>query len=161
MDIDSVTEIKPAEADAGFDVYAARRMRGEQVPEFAGDQLLEVRSYEDKSEGGRVEMAGAQCVVKASNFSADVTTPGKVRLPLYRRQSSTLSVSCSKPGYKPRMVETTPYDWTRKGRYGDAARGGVVGVAVTAAFDAMTDNSKNHWLYPPVAVVLEKATAAP
>lgn len=160
MEVASITEIKPAEPAAGLDVYAARRGRGEQVPEFAGDQVLEVRTYEEKSDQGRTELAGAQCTVKASNFSADTATPAKVRVPLYRGQSSTLSVSCHKPGYKSRMVEAAPFDATRNARYSSGASGGLIGVAVVAAFDAVSDNSKNDWRYAPVQIVLESETTA-
>lgn len=160
LEVASITEIKPAEAGSGFDVYAERRSRGEQVPEFAGDQVLELRTYEDRSGQGRTELAGADCTVKANNFSAEATTPAKVRVPLYRGQSSTLSVSCGKPGYKSRMVEAAPFDSTRNDRYSSGAGGGLVGVAVVAAFDAMSDNSKNDWRYSPVQIVLEPERVA-
>ncbi len=158
MEVSSITEIRPSEPGTGLDVYAARRTRGEQVPAFAGDQILEVRSYEEKPDQARAEMAGANCVVKASNFTANVTTPTKVRVPLYHGQSSTLSVSCEKQGYKSRMVEAVPFDATRSARYAGAAGGGLIGVAVVAAFDAASDNTKNDWRYQPVQVVLESET---
>ena len=56
---------------------------GEKVPELAGDQLLDVRSFVT-AEGpfGEIageEFAGAKCLVKARDYSAQVTTPARRR----------------------------------------------------------------------------------
>lgn len=159
MEVASVTEIKPTEPGAEFDVYAEGRRRGEKVPEFAGDQLLEVRAYEVKQGEGRKELAGAHCSLKSIKFSAEATTPAKVRVPLYRNQQSTLAVTCHKPGYKSRMIESHAFDATKSGRLASGSAGGVVGVVFMAAVNAASDDSKNVWLYSPISVVLEAETA--
>jgi hypothetical protein len=123
------------------------------VPEFAGDQLVEVRTFQ-KSDQGEVEMAGATCSLSASGFSASMTSPAKVRVPLYRGQSSTLAVTCQKPGFQKGMVTVAPFDQTRQSRLASGGSGGLLGVVVVAAIDAAADNSKNDWRYPVARVVM-------
>jgi hypothetical protein len=69
MEVGSITEIKPPPGSQGVDVYAAQRAQGQAVPEFAGDQIVEVRSYHadsaDQQETG--EFTGANCKLTASN----------------------------------------------------------------------------------------------
>lgn len=153
MEVSSITEIKPSEPGASFDVYAARRARGEQVPQFAGDQLLEVRTFAVKEDGILSdEFAGASCTIRSSNFSAEAVSPAKVRVPLYRDHSSTLSVACKKDGFQPKIVDATAFDATRSQRIATGASGGVLGIVLVAAADAVSDNSKNEWKYPVVRV---------
>jgi hypothetical protein len=129
------------------------------VPEFAGDQLVEVRTFQ-KSDQGEVEMAGATCSLAATGFSATMTSPAKVRVPLYRNQSSTLAVTCQKPGFQKGMVTVAPFDETRRSRLASGSSGGLLGVVVVAAVDAAADNSKNDWRYPVARVVMEADPSA-
>lgn len=154
LEVASVTEIRSSTGSRGIDVYEPKRRTGGSVPEYAGDQLVEVRTYKNTDEG-QVEMAGATCSLSATDFSANMQTPAKVRVPLYRGQSSTLAVTCEMPGYQKRMVTVAPYDATRQSRLASSGSGGLIGVVVVAAVDAMADNSKNDWRYPPARVVLD------
>ena len=157
LEVGSITEIKNSTGSKSIDVLEPKRMAGQSgVPEFSGDQLLEVRTYADNDSNGRVEVSGARCELSASDFKASMETPAKVRVPLYRNQSSTLAVSCDKPGFRKTMVTVTALDVTRQQRLASGSGGGLLGVAVVAAFDAAADNSKNEWRYPVAAVILEK-----
>ena len=100
-------------------------------------------------------MAGAACSLAATGFSATMTSPAKVRVPLYRSQSSTLAVTCQMPGFQKRMVTVAPFDATRASRLASGSGGGLIGAVVVAAVDAAADNSKNDWRYPVARVVME------
>lgn len=156
----NVTDIKSHTGNRGIDVYEQQRRAGASVPEFAGDQLVEVRTYKRTEESGEVEMAGASCSLSAAGFSATMQSPAKVRVPLYRGQSSTLAVTCEMPGYQKQLVTVDPFDATRSQRYASSSGGGLIGVVVVAAVDAMADNSKNEWRYPVARVVLEPNPSA-
>jgi hypothetical protein len=158
LEVASVTEIRSTTGSRGIDVYEAKRRAGSSVPEFAGDQLVEVRTFKDTAEG-QVELPGATCSLSAAGFSASMRTPAKVRVPLYREQSSTLAVTCEMPGYQRRMVTVAPYDATRASRMASSGSGGLIGVVVVAAIDAAADNSKNDWRYPIARVLLEPSAS--
>lgn len=158
LEVGSITQIKPHTGSGELDVYAPKRAQDPaSAPEFSGDQLVEVRTYRQDPENGQVEMEGATCKLSAALFSADMTTPAKVRVPLYRGKSSELSATCSKPGFKDKLVTAQAFDVTRSQRFATASGGGVAGVAVVAVFDAFSDNTKNDWKYPVLAVVMEEA----
>ncbi len=161
LEVGSITEIQNSTGSKSIDVLEPKRVAGQSsVPEFSGDQLLEVRTYADTESNGRVEVAGAQCELTASDFKAGMETPAKVRVPLYRNQSSTLAVACQKSGYRKKMITVTAMDVTRQQRMASGAGGGLLGVAVVAAFDAAADNTKNEWKYPIAAVILEPDVAS-
>jgi hypothetical protein len=157
--VNSVTDIRSSTGSRDIDIYEPKRRAGESVPEFAGDQLAEVRTFQ-KSDQGEVEMAGATCSLAATGFSATMTSPAKVRVPLYRGQSSTLAVTCQKPGFQKGMVTVAPFDETRRSRLATGSSGGLLGVVVVAAVDAAADNSKNDWRYPVARVVMEADPSA-
>ena len=154
LEVGSITEIKPATGAKGVDVYEPKRLAGVVTPEFAGDQLLEVRTFTVKSGAGEVELSGVACTLNAADFSATMQTPAKVRVPLYRQQSSTLAISCEMPGYKKKMITVAAVDITREKRMSSAATGGLVGLVTVSAIDAFSDNTKNAWEYPRTKVVL-------
>jgi hypothetical protein len=161
MEVSSITEIKPSTGARGIDVHEPKRQSGQAgVPEFAGDQLLEVRTYTSKEGTGETEIAGATCELSAADFAATMQTPAKVRVPLYRGQSSTLAVACEVPGFKKRMITVAPFDATRNARYSGGASNGVIGLVAVTAIDAFSDNSRNEWRYPLARVVLEPDPAA-
>ncbi len=163
LEVGSITSIKPHNGATGTDVYAHQRAAGADVPTFGGDQILEVRTYIDTEDEGRIETAGADCTVSAGSFTASMITPAKVRVPLYRNQSESLSVQCHKAGYKQRMITLKAYDKKRADRFrgmtSAGAGGGIIGAVTTAAVagivDATADNSENVWHYPPARIDLE------
>jgi hypothetical protein len=152
--VTNVTDIRSSTGSRDIDVYEPKRRAGASVPEYAGDQLVEVRTYQN-SDQGEVEMAGATCSLAATGFSATMTSPAQVRVPLYRSQSSTLAVTCQKPGFQKRMVTVAPFDATRASRLNSGGGGGLLGVVAVAAIDSVADNSKNDWRYPVARVVME------
>ncbi len=157
LEVGSITEIKSKTGSKGIDIHEPRRSKGEQgVPEFAGDQLLEVRTYTIEEGKGQVEIADASCVVSAADFSATIVTPAKLRVPLYRSQSSVLGVSCEMPGFKKRSMTVEAVDTTRQGRYQSGSSAGAIGLIAAVAVDGFSDNTKNEWKYPLAKVVLEK-----
>jgi len=156
--VNTVTDIRSS-TGSGIDVYEPKRQAGASVPEYAGDQLVEVRTYQNFGQG-EVEMAGASCSLAATGFSATMTSPAKVRVPLYRSQSSTLAVTCQMPGFQKRMVTVAPFDATRASRLASGSGGGLIGAVVVAAVDAAADNSKNDWRYPVARVVMEADPSA-
>jgi hypothetical protein len=157
LEVGSITEIQSKTGSRGIDVYEPRRIKDQAgLPEFAGDQLLEVRTYVVEDGKGEVEVADASCSVSAADFSATTRTPAKVRVPLYRGQSSTLAVSCERPGYKPRSITVAAADVTRQGRYQSGSSAGVIGLVAAVAVDGLSDNTKNEWRYPLARIVMEK-----
>jgi hypothetical protein len=157
LEVGSITEITSTTGSKGIDVHELKRAKGQPgVPEFAGDQLFEVRTFANEDGQGEKEIDGAACTVSAADFSAKLTTPAKVRVPLYRAQSSTLAVACEKAGYKKRSITVTAIDITRHGRYASGSSGGVIGLVAAVAVDGLSDNTKNDWKYPYARVVLEK-----
>ena len=160
LEVGSITEIKPNNGAKGVDVYEPKRLSGVATPEFAGDQLMEVRTYTVKDGSGEVEIAGASCTISAADFAAEMRTPAKVRVPLYRQQSSTLAVACEMAGFKKKMITVAAIDITRANRMAGSGNGGLVGIVAVSAIDAFSDNSKNIWQYPRAKVVLERETVA-
>ena len=155
LEVSSITQIRPTNGAQGIDVYSERRNRGEKVPEYAGDQLLQVRTYRGNDDGVRgKEFAGATCDVQASNFKASVTTPAKVRVPIYRAKSSTLSIRCEHPGYKPKLIEASVYNKTQSDRLSAGANGGLAGVLVMAAVNGMSDSTLDNYYYAPAQVIM-------
>ena len=77
LEVGSITEIKPATGAHGVDIYEPKRLAGVVTPEFAGDQLLEVRAYTVKPGSGEVEVSGVACALNAADFSATMQTPAK------------------------------------------------------------------------------------
>jgi hypothetical protein len=145
----SITEIKPIAAPKGTGGIENKQAA------FAGDQIVEVRAYAYKDGQGEQEIADASCTLATGEFTAQMLTPAKVRVPLYRVQSSVLAVTCERPGFAKKLVTVAPYDAVRAGRFGAATNAGLLGLAVVAAVDGLSDNTKNDWRYPPVKVVME------
>jgi hypothetical protein len=161
LEVASITDVRSNTGSRGIDVHEPKRQAGHSsVPEFAGDQLVEVRTYKSTADQGEVEIAGATCTLSAADFSATMQSPAKVRVPLYRAQSSALAVACEMPGFQRRLVTLEAYDSTRQSRLASSGNGGLIGVIAVAAVDAMADNTKNDWRYPIARVVLEPGTSA-
>lgn len=160
LEVASITEIKPPPGATGIDVYAERRRAGESVPEFAGDQIVEVRTYaHPQDEPVGTEFPSADCKLSARDFTALVKTPAKVRVPIYRAQSSVLAVSCEREGFKPKLIEISAFNATKMERMQVASGGGAVGVIFMAAVNAASDPATHDFRYPPVRVNMEPIAA--
>lgn len=157
LEVSRVTDIRSKTSSNDIDVLSVKRAQtGSGVPEYAGNQLAEVRAYERIDGKGDVEMAGVSCHLSTPHYEADLVTPAKVRVPLYRGKSSELAVSCKRQGYISRLVTVRAIDVTRAQRLNSGANSGLLGLAVVAVIDAASDNTKNDWKYPPVKVLLER-----
>jgi hypothetical protein len=98
LEVSSITEIKSSTGSKGVDVYESKRQAGQNPPEFAGDQLVEVRTFKKNEDGSEVEIAGASRALSAADYTAVMRSPAKVHVPLYRAQSSALAATCEMPG---------------------------------------------------------------
>jgi hypothetical protein len=157
LEVGSITEIKPRTAGAqGLDVYAGRRAAGEPMPQMAGDQIVEVRTFNSgTTDKPREEMAGASCSLTTGDFVADFTTPAKVRVPNYRDKSSALAVSCEKTGYQRKLREVTVYNDTKASNLSAGSGAGVVGLVVALAVNEMGDTSSHSYKYPPIHIDMD------
>lgn len=156
LEVSRVTDIRPTNKAAGVDVYAERRHKGEKVPDFTGDQLVDVRTYvtQEDSDFAGPEMAGAKCSVKARDYAAEVVTPARIRVPLYRAQSSPLSVSCEREGHQPKSIVVEVYNKTKSERYAASAGSGLAGLLVMAAINELSDETTHEFAYPPARVIM-------
>lgn len=161
MEVSSITEIKPQSGKGGLDVYADKRAAGQQVPQFAGDQIVQVRTYmEGDANNLSQEIPGAACKLSATEYSADIVTPAKVRVPIYRAQSSTLAVKCEKEGFLPKMQEAAVENETQNKRLEMGSNGGLIGVALALAVNGVSDTANDDFKYPVVKVVMAPKTPA-
>ncbi len=156
LEVGRITEINAPPGSQGIDVYASRRIAGEKVPEFAGDQIVEVRTYARDDNGVREELAGASCALSARDFTANLTTPAKVRVPIYRAQSSPLSVRCEKAGFMPKLKDVGVFGETTATRLNNGASAGLIGFVVMAAVDAATDPATHDYKYPKIELELAR-----
>ena len=159
LEVGTISEIRSDHGAPGIDVYAARRRAGEKVPDLAGDQLLDVRSYvaEPGPLGGDMrgdEFPGARCVIRGRDFSAEAVTPARVRVPIYRLESSSLSVSCQHPDFGAKSVALDIYNKTKADRYAASSQGGLAGLVVMTAINEMSDETKHEFAYPLARVLM-------
>lgn len=152
--VPNITPVSTATAGNPIDIYESKRAAGVATPEFAGEQLLDVRTYTASPPYGMVELSGASCTLTSADFSAALQTPAKVRVPLYRQQSSSLAIVCDLAGYKKKKTTVAAVDVVREKRAASTATGGLVGMISVAAIDAFADDSKNDWEYPMAKVIL-------
>jgi hypothetical protein len=158
LPITNIATVTPSVTGAeGVDVYAGKRRAGEAVPDFRGDQLVEVRSYgyeksENSSRPKKVEFSGARCNLEGTGFMGNVTTPAKVRVPIYGNASSELAVRCVADGRQPVIQTARAYNKTKSDRLESGSNGGLLGVVFVAAVNAASDETKHVFLYPAINV---------
>ncbi len=158
----STSVITPTFAGAsGVDVFAAKRQNGEIVPAYRGDQFVEVRSYakqtvKNSTRKKNVEFSGAQCALSGTGFKGNLTTPAKIRVPIYGHESSELALRCVSEGYSPTIRTVRAFNKTKSDRVKGSGSGGVLGVVLVAAINAASDEKKHVFLYPEVAVQFAK-----
>ena len=142
----SVVSVTGPSGQVGGDVYESRRATGEDLPPFKGDQVLEIRTDDatkDRDDKTR-EIIGADCVVKGDIFSAKVTTPSGVRIPLYGHRSTELTVECTHPDYQPMIARLEPYNHSKHERQSAArAQPGLLGLAVGALVSGIYEATVN------------------
>ncbi len=146
---------------SGLDVYAGKRANGEDVPAYRGDQLVEVRSFVKRFDKGAkrkktVEFTGAKCELTGTGFKAAFTTPSKVRLPIYGNESSELAIRCISEGRDPVLVTRRAYNKTKTDRLNHSASAGLLGVVAMGTINAMSNDKKHVFLYPPIWVTFNE-----
>jgi len=158
LPVTNISAVTPSfEGAEGIDVYAGKRRNGETVPDLRGDQLIEVRSYEfqnskNSSRKKKVEFVGARCSISGTGFEGNVTTPGKIRVPIYGHASSELAVRCVADGRQPAIQSVRAYNKTKTDRLNGASSSGVLGVVLIAAVNAASDETKHVFLYSPLNI---------
>lgn len=163
LPVTSISEIKPTTGARGTDVYAPQRARGEKVPDYAGEQVVEIRTYradENKFGGRGKEIAGADCKIKTGTYSARVKTPAKLRVPVYRAQSAPISANCSLAGYKPNTAVASVYNKTKNDRMSSAGGAGALGILTIALVNAASNEATHDFRYYPLSVVLQPIAPA-
>ena len=159
-----VQQLKAADGSYGQDIYGKRRAAGEPVPVMRGNQLLEIRSYTVKegdfgTEVRDKEIAGAECLVQAEDASATVRTPGAMHIPLYGYRTPAISIACRKDGFANAIVPVRTYNVTQSDRAAVGAQGGLIGVLVTAAINAASDETNDVYNYVAPDIRMRPGTA--
>lgn len=141
----------------GIDVYKIRREAGEKTPDFRGDQFVTVRTVvyqEGVLPAFRKEVTGAKCEIKSAEFSAKLTTPAKVQVPIYGYETGEIALICKLPGFK-KVVETVrSLNKTKTDRLTAGSNVGLVGLVFMAAVNAASDEKKHVFLYPDVNLTM-------
>lgn len=142
---------------SGIDVYKKRREAGEKTPDFRGDQFVTIRTViydEGVLPAFRKEITGAKCEIKSAEFSAKLTTPAKVQVPIYGYETGEIALICKLPDYK-RSVETVrSMNKTKTDRLVAGSNVGLVGLVFMAAVNAASDEKKHVFLYPDVNITM-------
>ena len=160
LEVTTITPIQTANGSGNIDVYADSRSAGEVVPEFTGDQIVDVRSYTSNKNGNKgKEFAGASCVLEARDFTANLVTPAKVRVPLYRDQSSPLTVSCTHKDHHPKLAERAVFNLTKAERLDAGSNAGLAGVLIMAVVNEASDESNDVYNYHNIDVVMRPLKA--
>lgn len=153
LEVSHVTEISSLAGRQGVDVYAAERERGLDAPRYRGDQVVEMRTYSAKPTeyGGETvgrEFSGAQCILKAANYTAKFQTPAKIRVPLYGAKTSPLDVTCEHPDHQTRNKVFAFYNKTHADRLAAGQSGGLAGLLIVAAYNGLADSGEDEYRYP-------------
>lgn len=155
MEVSTITPIKPNDGSNSIDVYAKQRLTNAELPSFAGDQIVDVRTYRANSNGSKgKEFAGASCSLEARDFTAKAVSPAKIRVPVYRGQSSPLAVSCTHADFKPKLVQQAVYNHTKAQRLEAGANGGLAGVLIMAVVNEASDDRNDNYYYRNIDVVM-------
>jgi hypothetical protein len=155
LEVDRITPISAKNGSSTLDLYAKQRNAGEAVPEFAGDQIIDVRTYTATKNGGQgKEFAGAKCEVEARDFTATATSPAKVRVPNFRAESSDLSIRCEHPDYHSKLITSGVFNKTKSDRLNAGSHAGLAGLALMAVVNGVSDDSKDNYSYAPIRVVM-------
>jgi hypothetical protein len=83
---------------------------------------------------------------------AKVTSPAKVRVPIFRSASSDLAVRCSHPDYSSKLITRSIQNKTKNARLNAGAAGGLTGLALMAVINGVSDDSNDTFAYPTMQV---------
>ncbi|MEO0937873.1 MAG: hypothetical protein AAFY38_06940 [Pseudomonadota bacterium] len=142
-------------ADAvGLDVYAGPRKRGNPVPRFRGQEIVQVRTFGPSSDGSRAELSGVPCTLDSGVYKARFATPANVVVPDYGPDSPAIFVRCTTDTASGSQTVNV-FNATTQQRMAGASAGGILGVIIVGAVTAANvDNEKDEFKYPVVTVNL-------
>ena len=142
------------------DVLAKRRAAGEDIPQLRGTALVTVRAYHHEivksGTPKKKEIAGARCNLQSDGYTAQVQTPGQVRVPNYGYASRLISVNCNAENHKTGYASVKAYDATKSSRLGAGASGGLIGVVAVEIINAADDVKNNEFEYSPAQVYMNR-----
>ncbi len=139
----------------GLDVYAGPRRRGNPVPRFRGQEVVQVRSSGLSKDGVRSELSGVPCKMDSGVYTASFTTPANIVVPDYGPNSPAIFVRCA-TDTQSGSITANVFNATTQQRMSGAAGGGILGVIIVGAVTAANvDNEKDEFKYPALTVILK------
>lgn len=146
------------------DEVTARKLRSIPEARLLRDQTTFVRTYTG-TEKKRTEVSGARCTLKTADVTAQVTTPAKVRLPVYvqgkrfenRGRPSDMTITCRADGQTttvtvaPEPIGTSTYSSSNTAYYNDGSSS-----ITTVVTHASRLSSSYPWGYGPSIGVMLK-----
>jgi opacity protein-like surface antigen len=145
---------KVASNASGLDVYAGPRSRGAQVPQFRGQEIVQIRTWGAVDGGARSEMIGVNCILDSGVYSAAFQTPANVLVPDYGPNSPALFVRCEN-GNTSGSITVNAVNKTAQERNASAAGTGLLGAIVIGAVnESRRNNDTDDFGYNPITVQL-------
>lgn len=142
-------------ASIGLDVYGRARARGQSVPRFRGQDIVEVRTFGNRNGDGYGEMGGASCTLDSGLYRAAFLSPANITLPDYGPNSPAIFVQCTL-GEKTTSVTVNAVNMTSQARAQSAAGAGLLGALVIGAVnEAKRDNETDDFGYNPIRINLD------
>lgn len=139
---------------SGLDVYAGQRRRGAQVPQFRGQEIVQIRTWGTANGSSRAEAIGVGCLLDSGIYSASFKTPANVLVPDYGPNSPAIFVRCeSAIGSGSITVNAT--NKTAQERNASAAGTGLLGAIVIGAVnESRRNNETDDFGYNPIVIQL-------
>lgn len=139
---------------SGLDVYARQRSRGAQVPQFRGQEIVQIRTWGAVEGSNRSELIGVGCMLDSGVYAASFNTPANVLVPDYGPNSPALFVRCEHDSGSG-SVTVNAVNKTAQDRNASAAGAGLLGAIVIGAVnEARRNNETDDFGYNPITVQL-------
>ncbi|MGV6811729.1 MAG: hypothetical protein ACWA47_05750 [Brevirhabdus sp.] len=149
-----VTPKHPSRA-VGIDVYGKDRARGQTVPRFRGQEVVQVRTRGKGESGSFTELSGVSCMLDSGLYSARFTSPANVVVPDYGPSSPAIFVRCVN-GETSGSVTVNAFNATHAQNQSAAYGTGVLGAIVIGAVAAANrDDEKDDFKYPVIYITLK------
>lgn len=151
--VDSISGVSAKTNGSGANLYSRLKNDKAAVSEYSGEQIVDIRTFKELKKGRfGPEFAGAKCHLDAPGFEATVTSPAKVRVPIFRSASSDLAVRCTHPDYSSKLVTRSIVNKTKNDRLSAGSAGGLAGIALMAVVNGVSDDSNDTYMYAPIQV---------
>ncbi|MBM7068636.1 hypothetical protein [Actibacterium sp. 188UL27-1] len=150
----TVTPNVPSKA-SGIDVYARDRARGNPVPRFRGQNIVQVRTRGKGSDNKTSELSGVPCNMDSGVYKAKFRSPANVIVPDYGPNSPAIFVRCVLDKASG-SATVSAYNLTNQQRVNAGAGAGLLGVLVAGAVAAAKrDDTKDDFAYPPITITVK------